>query len=387
MIQQVTEKFHALFGKTPLIVSSPGRINLIGEHTDYNNGFVMPAAIDKRIIYGVALNNTQVCNAHAVYKNETVSFSLDDVKPTPGWINYLLGVVNQLQERGYNVPGFDVVIDGDIPVGAGMSSSAAVEGGLVMALNELMGLNLSRIEMALIGQKAEHTFPGVMCGIMDQFANLHGKKDQVIMLDCRSLEYKYFPFAFPDYKIVLCNTMVHHSLASSEYNVRRQQCETGVAAIQALYPEVASLRDATMEQLNEVREQIGAEVYQRCEFVIEEIARVPKAGALLQQGDLAQFGRLMYETHEGLSKAYNVSCPELDVMVELAKHRPEVAGARMMGGGFGGCTINLVKAEHVPDFVEYMATHYQKETGKKPEIYVTTIQEGTTVEPVEAVQA
>ncbi|HEY0273268.1 MAG TPA: galactokinase [Chitinophaga sp.] len=387
MIQQVSEKFRALFGKTPLIVSSPGRINLIGEHTDYNNGFVMPAAIDKRIIYGVQLNGTRTCTAHAVYTNETVRFSLDQVKPTPGWINYLLGVVDQLQKRGYAVPGFDCVVDGDIPVGAGLSSSAAVEGGLVVALNELMGLGLSRIEMAQIGQKAEHTFPGVLCGIMDQFANLHGRKDQVILLDCRSLEYKYFPFRFPDYKIVLCNTMVHHSLASSEYNVRRRQCETGVAAIQALHPAVQSLRDATLEQLQAVQEQVGPEVYQRCRFVIGEIARTQEAGPLLEKGELAEFGRLMYETHEGLSRDYGVSCPELDVLVELARQRPEVAGARMMGGGFGGCTINLVRAEHVPDFAKYIETHYEKETGKKPEIYVTTIQEGTMVEPIGAVQA
>src|SRR4051812_28258806 len=213
MIQQVTEKFHALFGKTPLIVRSPGRINLIGEHTDYNNGFVMPAAIEKCIIYGVALNGTQTCNVHAMYNGETKSFALDKVVPTPGWINYLMGVVNQLQERGHVVPGFDCVLHGDVPPGAGLSSSAAVEGGLVMALDELGGYGLSRIDMALIGQKAEHTFPGVMCGIMDQFANLHGKKNQVIMLDCRSLEYQYFPFEFPDYKIVLVNSMVHHSHA------------------------------------------------------------------------------------------------------------------------------------------------------------------------------
>ncbi|PUZ24689.1 galactokinase [Chitinophaga costaii] len=379
MVQQVSQKFHALFGKTPLIVSSPGRINLIGEHTDYNNGFVMPAAIDKRIVYGVQLNGTQTCTAHAVYKNETISFSLDQVKPTPGWINYLLGVVYELQQRGYVVPGFDCVVDGDIPVGAGLSSSAAVEGGLVMALNELMGLGLSRIDMALIGQKAEHTFPGVLCGIMDQFANLHGRKDQVILLDCRSLEYQYFPFQFPDYKIVLCNTMVHHSLASSEYNVRRQQCEAGVSAIQALHPGVLSLRDATLEQLQAVREQVGEEVFQRCQFVIGEIARTQEAGPLLEKGNLPAFGKLMYETHEGLSRDYGVSSPELDLLVELARLRPEVAGARMMGGGFGGCTINLVQSAAVPGFVAYIADRYQQETGKKPEVYVTTIQDGTTV--------
>ncbi|WP_160711920.1 galactokinase [Chitinophaga solisilvae] len=379
MIQQTREKFITLFGKEPLMVISPGRINLIGEHTDYNNGFVLPAAIDKKIVYAVALNNTQQCNAHAVFTNETVSFDLGQVQPTPGWINYLMGVVYQLQQGGHPVTGFDCVVAGDIPVGAGLSSSAAVEGGLVAALDSIFGYNLSRMDMALLGQRAEHTFPGVKCGIMDQFANLHGKKDQVIRLDCRSLEYEYFPFNFPAYKIVLCNSMVHHSLASSEYNVRRQQCEEGVAAISALHPEVASLRDATPAMLEEVRAQLSQIVYNRCKYVIEEIQRVQDATHLLKKGDLQQFGQLMYATHEGLSRLYEVSCPELDFLVSLAKERPEVAGARVMGGGFGGCTINLVKQDQVDDFISFIRSRYQEQYGKEPEVYVTTIQDGVSV--------
>ncbi|NSL88154.1 galactokinase [Chitinophaga sp. Mgbs1] len=379
MIQQTREKFITLFGKEPLMVISPGRINLIGEHTDYNNGFVLPAAIDKKIVYAVALNNTQQCNAHAVFTNETVSFDLGQVQPTPGWINYLMGVVYQLQQGGHPVTGFDCVVAGDIPVGAGLSSSAAVEGGLVAALDSIFGYNLSRMDMALLGQRAEHTFPGVKCGIMDQFANLHGKKDQVIRLDCRSLEYEYFPFNFPAYKIVLCNSMVHHSLASSEYNVRRQQCEEGVAAISALHPEVASLRDATPAMLEEVRVQLSQIVYNRCKYVIEEIQRVQDATHLLKKGDLQQFGQLMYATHEGLSRLYEVSCPELDFLVSLAKERPEVAGARVMGGGFGGCTINLVKQDQVDDFISFIRSRYQEQYGKEPEVYVTTIQDGVSV--------
>jgi len=382
MIQKTREQFIHLFEKEPLMVVSPGRINLIGEHTDYNDGFVLPAAIDKKIVYAVALNNTQVCNVHAVFTNETVSFSLSEVKPTPGWINYLLGVVNQLQERGLPIQGFDCVIAGDIPVGAGMSSSAAVEGGLVAALDHLFGYGLSRMEMALIGQKAEHTFPGVKCGIMDQFANLHGKKDQVMRLDCRSLEFEYFPFSFPDYKVVLCNSMVHHSLASSEYNVRRQQCEEGVKAIQVNHPAVKSLRDASMDMLHEVRAQLPAKVYDRCNYVIAEIKRVQDATVLLKQGNLQEFGALMYATHEGLSKLYEVSCPELDFLVSLAREREEVAGARVMGGGFGGCTINLVKAEKVADYVAYIQSRYQDQYGKTPEVYVTTIEDGVSVQPV-----
>lgn len=379
MIQETREQFIHLFEKEPLMVVSPGRINLIGEHTDYNDGFVLPAAIDKKIIYAVAPNNTRQCNVHAVFNNETVSFQLDDVKPTPGWINYLMGIVYQLQERGLEVQGFDCVLAGDIPVGAGLSSSAAVEGGLVAALDHIFKYGLDRMEMALIGQKAEHTFPGVKCGIMDQFANLHGKKDQVMRLDCRSLEFEYFPFSFPDYKIVLCNSMVHHSLASSEYNVRRQQCEEGVKAIQANHPAVKSLRDADMNMLNEVRAQLSDKVYDRCNYVIAEIQRVQDATALLKKGDLQQFGELMYATHEGLSKLYEVSCPELDFLVSLAKERTEVAGARVMGGGFGGCTINLVKADKVDEYVSFIKSRYQDQYGKEPEVYVTIIEEGVSI--------
>ncbi|HEY8960428.1 galactokinase [Chitinophaga sp.] len=379
MIQETREQFIHLFEKEPLMVVSPGRINLIGEHTDYNDGFVLPAAIDKKIVYAIALNNTRQCNVHAVFNNETVSFQLNDVKPTPGWINYLMGIVYQLQERGLEVQGFDCVLAGDIPVGAGMSSSAAVEGGLVAALDHIFKYGLDRMEMALIGQKAEHTFPGVKCGIMDQFANLHGKKDQVMRLDCRSLEFEYFPFSFPDYKIVLCNSMVHHSLASSEYNVRRQQCEEGVKAIQANHPAVKSLRDADMNMLNEVRAQLPDKVYDRCNYVIAEIQRVQDATALLKKGDLQQFGELMYATHEGLSKLYEVSCPELDFLVSLARERTEVAGARVMGGGFGGCTINLVKADKVDEYVSFIKSKYQDQYGKEPEVYVTVIEEGVSV--------
>ncbi|WP_143305258.1 galactokinase [Chitinophaga vietnamensis] len=379
MIQTTREQFIRLFGKEPLIVVSPGRINLIGEHTDYNDGFVLPAAIDKKIVYAIALNGTQQCTAHAVFTNETVSFSLDKVQPTKGWINYLMGVVFQLQERGLPMQGFDCVVAGDIPVGAGMSSSAAVEGGLVAALDKLLGYGLDRMQMALIGQKAEHTFPGVKCGIMDQFANLHGKKDQVMRLDCRSLAYEYFPFNFPEYKVVLCNSMVHHSLASSAYNVRRQQCEEGVKAIRLKHAAVQSLRDASMAMLEEVRAQLDPKVYDRCAYVIAEIQRVQDATQLLQAGDLAKFGELMYATHEGLSKLYEVSVPELDFLVSLARQREEVAGARLMGGGFGGCTINLVKADKVDDYISFIQSRYKAEYGKVPEVYVTTIQDGVTV--------
>lgn len=378
MIAQVKERFHQLFGKEPVIVSSPGRINLIGEHTDYNEGFVLPAAIDKKIIYAIALNGTDTCNAYALFNNEQQSFSLKDVKPTEGWINYLMGVVYQLQQRGFDVKGFDCVITGDIPIGAGMSSSAAVEGGLVVALDHLLGLGLDRMDMAKVGQLAEHTFPGVKCGIMDQFANLHGRKDQVMLLDCRSLEFRYFPFEFSnDYKIVLCNSMVHHSLASSEYNVRRAQCEEGVEVLKAYFPGISSLRDLTAAQVEQHKDKLPAKVYDRCLYVTQENERVEKACAHLQKNELDEVGKLMYASHEGLSKLYEVSCPELDFLADLAKGRDEVAGARMMGGGFGGCTINLVKTDRVDDFISFIQSRYKDNFGIVPEVYVTSIEDGT----------
>lgn len=377
MVAQVKEKFHELFENEPVIISSPGRINLIGEHTDYNEGFVLPAAIDKKIIYAIALNGTDTCNAYALFNNELQSFSLKDVKPSKGWINYLMGVVYQLQQRGFEVKGFNCVITGDIPIGAGMSSSAAVEGGLVVALDHLLGLGLNRMEMAKVGQLAEHTFPGVKCGIMDQFANLHGRKDRVMLLDCRSLEFRYFPFEFSkDYKIVLCNSMVHHSLASSEYNVRRAQCEEGVEVLKAYFPGISSLRDLSAAQVEQYKDKLPAKVYDRCLYVTQENERVEKACAHLQKNELDEVGRLMYASHEGLSKLYEVSCPELDFLADLAKERPEVAGARMMGGGFGGCTINLVKTDRVDDFISFIQSRYKDNFGKVPEVYVTSIEDG-----------
>ncbi|MGN7720853.1 galactokinase [Chitinophaga sp. 22620] len=380
MISQATEQFKKLFHKEPLIVSSPGRINLIGEHTDYNEGFVLPAAIDKKIIYAIALNGTDTCNAYALFNDEMASFSLKDIRPGGGWINYLKGVVYQLQQRGLEVKGFDCVITGDIPIGAGMSSSAAVEGGLNVALNHLLGFNLSRMDMARVGQLAEHTFPGVKCGIMDQFANLHGQKDRVMLLDCRSLEFTYFPFEFSkDHKIVLVNSMVHHSLASSEYNVRRAQCEEGVKILQEFFPDINSLRNLTSAQVEQYKDKLPPKVYDRCRYVTEENERVEKACAHLQRNELKEAGELMFASHEGLSKLYEVSCPELDFLANLARQRPEVAGARMMGGGFGGCTINLVRSSAVDAFVNFVQGEYENKYGKAPEVYVTSIEDGAKV--------
>lgn len=380
MITRVKEIFLKLFKKEPLVILSPGRVNLIGEHTDYNDGFVLPAAIDKKIVLAIAANGTKECKVYSATINEIATFNLDDIYKRKGWINYVLGVVDQMQKNEQQLSGFDIVLDSNLPVGAGLSSSAAMEGAVSYGLNQLFDLKLSKSKLAQIGQLAEHTFAGVNCGIMDQFANLYGKKDHLIRLDCRDMTYNYFPFRFPDYQIVLCNSMVHHSLASSEYNTRRKQCEAGVSRLKTFYPEIKNLRDVTLEMLETHRKDFKDPlVYQRCHYVVCENDRVLKAGELLQQNDLEGFGKLMFATHEGLSRDYEVSCSELDELVKLAKQRPEVAGSRMMGGGFGGCTINVVKADKTDVFAHFIIENYQKKFDKTPEIYVTRIEDGVRV--------
>src|SRR5579863_3105796 len=250
MEMKIREQFFSHYKKRALVFAAPGRVNLIGEHTDYNQGFVLPGAVDKRIYIAIAKNDDHLLNVYANQYHQQFSFPLQNIKPVMGWATYLLGIIFNLQQKGFSISGIDVMIDGDVPLGAGMSSSAAVCSAFGFALNEIFGLGLSRMELALLGQKTEHNFAGVKCGIMDQFASLHGKTGQVMKLDCRSLAYEYIPFDFPDYKIVLVNTMVTHSLAGTEYNVRRKQCEDAVAIFNRFYPEINSLRDVSIEQLN-----------------------------------------------------------------------------------------------------------------------------------------
>lgn len=362
-----------------IVVRSPGRINLIGEHTDYNEGFVLPAAIDKAVYVAVEKNPGTRLNLQSVDFNESIEVEIRDIKPVPGhWSTYIFGVVDQFIRKGQFVTGFKLSIYGDVPLGAGLSSSAAVECAVAFALNELLQSGFSRKELALMAQAAEHQYAGVKCGIMDQFASLFGKKDHVIRLDCRSLEYEYFPLELGEYVIVLFDTMVKHSLGSSEYNIRRSQCEEGVMLIGQNYPSVHSLRDATMEMVNECIGEFET-AHWRCKYVVEEIDRLQKGCEDLQAGDLIAFGKKMFATHDGLSKEYEVSCKELDYLVDNVRNNPAVIGARMMGGGFGGCTINIISKDMVEELVAKLSEDYKKDMGKELKHYLVNIEDGTSV--------
>jgi len=363
----------------PLMVRSPGRVNLIGEHTDYNEGFVLPAAIDKNIIMAVTPLNDSRFHFIAADLNQEYVGDLASVKKSPnGWPNYLLGVIDQMQKVGYPIRGCAVVFGGNIPIGAGISSSAALECGFAYALNELFDLGIDNLELVQLSQRAENQFVGVHCGIMDQFVNIFGRDRNVLKLDCRSLEYELVPFSRDDIEIVLCETEVRRALASSEYNVRRQQCEVGVKALQRVKPGVRSLRDVNLDMLREHRTMLDPIIYKRCEYVVRENARVLQGCEDLQRGDFRSFGQRMVESHEGLRDDYQVSSTELDALVELATSVSGVLGARMMGAGFGGCTINLVEEPRVREFVDVVRDRYHQPTGKSINVYVTRIQSGTS---------
>jgi galactokinase len=371
------KKFRDLFNSTPTFFQAPGRINLIGEHTDYNDGFVLPAAIDKAIYFAVAKNDLNKLRLFSVDYNQYFELPLDHLKKSEvAWANYLIGVAVQFQKRNLSPGGLDCVFSGDIPLGAGLSSSAALECGFAICINNLFNLNVDRSQLIVMAQKAEHDFAGVKCGIMDQFASVFGKNGHVIRLDCRNLDYEYFPLNNDVVDIILCDTKVKHSLASSEYNNRRAECETGVEIIKEKYPDVNSLRDVSPAILKEMKPKMNSSVYTRCHYVIHEIVRVEEACKALANHDFITFGKLMYETHDGLSKEYSVSCKELDVLVDIARQQPDVLGARMMGGGFGGCTINLIKKGGAEKLIDSVLKEYSKQTDLHPEIYRVTIADG-----------
>jgi galactokinase len=376
MEMDIRRQFQQYFSNDYQIAAAPGRVNLIGEHTDYNQGFVLPAAIDKNIWVALAPNSTRLLNLRALEFEENYSFSLDDMHPVKGWPTYLLGMIHMIMPENRLPYGMDVVVAGNVPVGAGMSSSAALCSAFGLALNEVFHLGLSRMELALAGQKTEHQFAHLQCGIMDQFASLHGKSGHLIKLDCRSLEYEYIPFDFPDVRIILVNTMVSHSLASSEYNTRRRQCEAGVSVFQKYDPSILSLRDLTFDLLEAHRGELDDLVYKRCRFIVQENQRLLNGCDFLKHHDLDAFGEMMYEAHEGLSKDYEISCPESDFLVKTIKNLKGVKGARQMGGGFGGCIISLVEKDFADTFISDIQEKYALQYGKTPDCYLMNISEG-----------
>jgi len=381
MIQEIVSSFKDLYTTTPLVFRSPARINIIGEHTDYNGGFVLPAAINKEMYVAVAHNNIHAfrCYAYDLHESAHIACSQVEVQHTKTWTNYLLGVVAQLKQKGIVIDGVDVVVGGTIPIGAGVSSSAAMECGFLFALNSLFSLNLSTIEMVKMAQMAEHEFAGVKCGIMDQFAVMFGKKDQVIKLDCRSLEYSYSPLLLNDYSILLCDTGVKHALASSEYNIRRAECEEGTRVVAQHFPNISLLRDVSLEQLNSCAGELSEETIRRCSYVIEENIRLETTCKAVQNNDYKTLGEMIFASHEGLKHKYNVSCKELDSLVDIAHSTQGVLGARMMGGGFGGCTINIVHKDSVADFKQRVQKEYYHALNKPKNIMEVAIAEGTGI--------
>lgn len=377
-LETVRSEFKKHFDNTDgFVYASPGRINLIGEHTDYNGGFVFPGAIDKGIIAEIKLNGTDKVRAYSIDLKDSVEFGLNEEDlPTQGWAKFLFGVCREMIKRGVEVKGFDTAFAGDVPLGAGMSSSAAIESTYAFALNELFAdSKIDKFELAKIGQATEHNYVGVNCGIMDQFASIFGKEGHLIRLDTRSMEYQYFPFDPKGYKVVLLDSVVKHELASSAYNKRRKSCENAVAIIQKKHPHVEFLRDCTMEMLNESKNEIDSEDYLRAEYIIEETQRVLDVSDALELGDYETVGKKMYETHHGLSKLYEVSCEELDFLNDCAK-KCGVTGSRLMGGGFGGCTINIVKEELYDNFIETTVKAFKEKYERNPKVYDVVISDG-----------
>ena len=373
----IAQKFQEQFKKKPSLFIAPGRINLIGEHIDYNEGFVMPAAIDKHFVFAAAPSGNEKCNIYAHDYEEGVSFSILDLHPGEAWINYLMGVLDGFRRKDLLKGGVDCVFGGNIPSGAGMSSSAALCCGFGFALNEIFSTGLDRKALAQIAQYAEHEFAGVNCGIMDQYASLYGEKNSALLLDCRNLTHEVLSFHFSSHSLLLVDTKVRHALGSTAYNDRRDACEQGVKVIQKKHPLVNSLRDVTRTMVYETQDQLGEDIFIKCLFAVAEIGRAQKAGELLKRNDWKGFGELMYEAHWGLSQAYEVSCEELDYLVMLAEEDKDmVPGSRMMGGGFGGCTINLIDKDKEEIFKGIVCQKYFTTFKKEPEFYSVKLSQG-----------
>ncbi|WP_299057252.1 galactokinase [uncultured Polaribacter sp.] len=374
LVKEVKKSFKSHFKTKPLIIFSPGRINLIGEHTDYNEGLVFPAAINKGIVFAIQKNNSKKSNIYALNKEEMHKFSLNAITPfkKASWQNYILGVVAEIQKKGIVLENFNAVFAGNIPSGAGMSSSAALENSVVFGLNSLFELGFSKKEMILISQNAEHNYAGVKCGIMDQYASMFGKKQSALLLDCRTIKSNTFKIDFKDYKLLLINTNVKHELSESAYNDRREVCEKVSRLLK-----INALRDATKADLDFIKSNISEEDYQKCLYIIQENERVHLFSKAIKDNNNAALGKYLYQSHNGLSKQYKVSCKELDFLVDSTKENPNILGARMMGGGFGGCTINLILKSEVKKFKKEISKLYQKEFNKECSIYSVKLSKGT----------
>lgn len=360
-----------------VIAQSPGRINIIGEHTDYNDGFVLPAAIDKKSVFKLKKNGSNTVTILAKNVEETFTFDLSNYTPIKsGWQNYVMGVVNELEKLGGNIGGFEGGFEGDVPIGSGMSSSAALECSLAIGLNELFELGFDKWQLIKASQMAEHNFVGIKCGIMDQFASVMGQENKVMLLDCRSLNFQYFPFELDDYQLLLLNTNVSHNLASSEYNTRRDECELGVFMLKSKFSNINSLRDVNCGILRQITPKMPENILKRCYHVVTENQRVLDATEALVKKDFQKLGQLMYGSHYSLQHDYEVSCPELDFLVKLTKDKDHILGSRMMGGGFGGCTINLIEKNKVNQFIELASENYRKQFGIDLTPYMVSIGNG-----------
>ena len=381
LIQDTTAFFKEKFGNVPdKIVLSPGRINIIGEHIDYNDGYVLPAAIDKIICFAFEKNNSNTANIQAIDLNESVVIDVtkEEIVSEIVWTNYLRGVLFQLKLKGYKIGGFNCAFSSNIPIGSGLSSSAALECGFLFGINEMFNLGIKSIDMALMGQSAEH-WVGINCGIMDQFSSVMGLENKVIKIDCRTLDYTYHDADFVDYSLILFDSNVTHSLFTSEYNNRRIECNEGLSIIKENYPEIESFRDCDVDHLTSLKSKMSDNVFRRSLYVIKEIKRVIQACAALDKGDIKTLGKLMFETHDGLSKDYEVSCAELDYLVDLAKAEEDVIGSRLMGGGFGGCTITLVKKGSENAIKEKFTKLYADQFNIELKIYDVKISNGTSL--------
>lgn len=373
----IKNKFSEIYQKEPILIEAPGRINLIGEHTDYNEGYVLPAAIDKSIFLAMAENQEGVFRFYSTdFDEEFITSEININVGDKNWALYLLGVLAQFRKENVNIKGIDCVFGGNIPIGAGLSSSAALECGFAYGLNKIFNANFSDYQLVKMSQKAEHEYAGVMCGIMDQYASVFGKKEQVFKLDCRSQEHSYYQLSMKNHLIALVDTKVKHELASSEYNQRRKECEEGVSNLQNYDESINSLRDVSLDLINEHKSDFKETVFKRCTYIIKENKRVIEACNALENKDYDKFGNLMYLSHQGLKSEYEVSCRELDILVDITKNMDYVLGSRMMGGGFGGCTINLIKSEDKDIFKDKICKEYLGKTKTKPEIYFVELSEG-----------